>query len=89
MAKPLTTVDIVTEFDVLCQKNHGGTFNEFIEAVTLWLEQYINNKVKELIPDVVLDYRISLNTSLEYLFGQQTHFIVKGTRTYFICIIND
>lgn len=73
----LNRQDIMDEFHVLYDKNHGGTFNGCLETLHISLEEFLKDKVRELIPTIQLDYRTSLGKCFRFLKGDNEKFFVK------------
>ena len=61
--------------------NHGGTFNGCLETIHRSLEDFVKEKVQQLIPAVRLDHRTPLGKCLAFLQGNAKRFIV-------VCALN-
>jgi len=74
----LSRADLMQTFAVLYQENHGGTFNGVLETIHLSLEEFLKDKLRELIPNVVLDHRTQAGYIVSFLRGQSKDFYVLG-----------
>lgn len=74
----LTQNAIVQEFSVLYKQNHGGTFNGVLETLNKSLEDWVNQRIRAVIPNVILDFRTNMNTKIQFLRGEEMRFWVNG-----------
>lgn len=81
----MNVTSTMQEITVLYQENHAGTFNGCLETIMRSLDQLIMDKVRELVPNVVLDHRTQLGHCLTFLRGQAQDFIISGINgSYFL-----
>ena len=74
----INTSTVMETFDVLYDKNHGGTFNGCLETLYLSLERFIKELVLSEIPNIVFDKPPYPTTGklFSYLKGSEEKFHV-------------